>query len=153
MPDGEVVRMSRRSCDIQNAARVTKARRAAYTTSPRLSKTVWWGVTLFVCLFIHATLSAINTQVQKHNYNIERLNMMLRMRNESLQCAISRLLSPGHAEFVAEQSGMRKANTKDCEFVVLESIHSSSRYARKYRLHPVKTAAMPSRDFAVSGEE
>lgn len=100
-------------------------------TSSPFSAIAWYGVGLFLCLFVHATLSAINTQNQRHNYRIERLTAMLRMRHESLLRILCATLSPAHAEKVAQQLGMRKASVKDCEFVVMTQLHAEGKTAAK----------------------
>ncbi|MCS7253622.1 MAG: hypothetical protein RMK18_06975 [Armatimonadota bacterium] len=98
-------------------------KRADLKQPPHLSlnSAAWYGIALFSCLLIHATLSAINTQAQRVNYYTERLTNILRMRHESLHRILARTLSPEHAEIVAKQLGMRKATLKDCEFVMLAS--------------------------------
>lgn len=126
----EVVAMHRNCYKLMGRKRPRKGSSKPQASSP-LGAVAWYGVGLFLCLFVHATLSAINTQNQRHNYRIERLTVMLRMRHESLLRILCAVLSPAHAEKVAQQLGMRRASVKDCEFVVMRPMHAKGRTAAK----------------------
>lgn len=117
----EEVKMHHKRCAFGKRGRLLSSRDGLQARLP-LSVIAWYGVALFLCLFVNATLNAINTQAQRNNYRLERLTVMLRMRHESLLRALSVALSPAHAEEVAEKLSMRRAGTKDCKFVVIAPV-------------------------------